>query len=201
MRIISRIFRICKPVQLVRNLARIRFYEAVKRPCCGNSSWHVHFIRRQLARIINATCSFCCCSWMNLERAESSLLRVESSLSTFCSRALFSCSNVTTCIKQLKSWYSHVNLNKKYYVLHTMSAHQHSDLCSQCLGSVTFWRIRIRTSDQGSVPLTNGSGSGFGSCSFDNDLQVSTKNKFYFKFFCLLLFEDAFTPFFKDKKS
>jgi hypothetical protein len=49
-------------------------------------------------------------------------------------------------------------------------------------------RIRIR----GSMPLTNGSGSG--SCFF-------FRHEPRQKFFCLLLFEGTFTSFFKDKKS
>ncbi len=48
----------------------------------------------------------------------------------------------------------------------------------------------------GSVPLTNGSGSGSGSCYFR---QTATKNVFP-KLLCLLLFEATFTSLFKDKK-
>jgi hypothetical protein len=33
------------------------------------------------------------------------------------------------------------------------------------------------------------------------DLQDANKKNFYKKFFCLILFEDRFTSFFKDKKS
>ncbi len=60
-------------------------------------------------------------------------------------------------------------------------------------------RIRIRES----VPLTNGSGSG--SCYFrpwpSRLPKKFRKNLFFPKFFCLLLFEDTFTSFFRDKKS
>ncbi len=60
-------------------------------------------------------------------------------------------------------------------------------------------RIRIR----GSMPLTNGSGSGFwsGSCYFrhwPSRPQPKNNNK---KFFCSLLLEGTFASFFEDKKS
>ncbi len=61
---------------------------------------------------------------------------------------------------------------------------------------ILMW-IRIRRS----MPLTNGSGSGFGSCYFrhlPSRRQQKTNKK---KFFCLLLFVGPFTSFFKDKKS
>ncbi len=48
--------------------------------------------------------------------------------------------------------------------------------------------------------LTNG--SGFGSCYFRHwPSRCQQKNKFFKKFFCLILFEGTFTSFFKDKKS
>ena len=54
--------------------------------------------------------------------------------------------------------------------------------------------IRIR----GSMPLTNGSGS----CYFRHrPSRCQQKTNFLFYFFCLLLFEDTFTSFFKDKMS
>jgi hypothetical protein len=53
--------------------------------------------------------------------------------------------------------------------------------------------IRIR----GSMPLTNGSGSFYFR---HGHSRGQTKNKFFLKFFCLLLFEGTFTLFFKDKK-
>ncbi len=63
--------------------------------------------------------------------------------------------------------------------------------------------IRIRIWIRGSMPLTNGSGSGFGSascfCYWPSRRQQKTNLKK--KFFCLLLFEGTFTSFFKDKKS
>jgi hypothetical protein len=65
--------------------------------------------------------------------------------------------------------------------------------------------IRIRRS----MPLTNGSGSGFGSGSwildpdsaiFVIDLQDASKKLiFLYNFFCFLHFEGTFTLFFKDK--
>ncbi len=58
-------------------------------------------------------------------------------------------------------------------------------------------RIRIR----GSVPLTNGSGSGFGPCNFRQRFSTwQLKTIFFYVFFCLLLFEATFTrtSFFKD---
>jgi hypothetical protein len=51
--------------------------------------------------------------------------------------------------------------------------------------------------------LYYGSGSGFGSCSF-HKYQLSRcqpKISVFSKFFCLLLNEGTFTPFFKDNKS
>ncbi len=53
-------------------------------------------------------------------------------------------------------------------------------------------RIWIR----GSIPLTNGSGSGcgYGSCYFFViDIQDANKKQFFLKVFCLLLFEGTFT--------
>ncbi len=59
-------------------------------------------------------------------------------------------------------------------------------------------RIRIR----GSGPLTNGSGSGCGSCYFRQwPSRHQQKTNLKLKFFCLLLFEGTFTSFFKDKRS
>ncbi len=52
-------------------------------------------------------------------------------------------------------------------------------------------RIRIN----GSVPLTNGSRSGSGSCYFRHSPSKTQM------FVCLLLFEGTYTSFFKDKKS
>ncbi len=57
--------------------------------------------------------------------------------------------------------------------------------------------IRIR----GSMPLTNGSGCGSGSCYFVIELQDAEKNKFFKIVFCLLLSESSFTSFSKIKKS
>ncbi len=62
--------------------------------------------------------------------------------------------------------------------------------------------IRIR----GSMPLTNGSGSGSdpdpGSCYFRHwPSRCQQKTNFLTQFFCLLLFEATFTSFFKDKMS
>ncbi len=53
-------------------------------------------------------------------------------------------------------------------------------------------RIQIR----GSIPLTNGSGSGCGSCYF-RQWSSRCQQK---KFFCLLLFDGTFRSFFKDNK-
>jgi hypothetical protein len=51
------------------------------------------------------------------------------------------------------------------------------------------------------MPLTNGSGSGFGSGHFLKDLLDANKKLILKIFFSLLLFEGTFTSFFKDKKS
>jgi hypothetical protein len=61
--------------------------------------------------------------------------------------------------------------------------------------------VRIRIRILGSVPFPNGSRSGFtsGSGSFFFR-QRPTKNIFFSKFFCLLLFEGTFTSVFKVKK-
>ena len=59
--------------------------------------------------------------------------------------------------------------------------------------------IRIRIWIRGSMPLTNGSGSGCGSFYFHHwpsRWQQKTNLK---KVFCILLFEGIFTSFFKDK--
>jgi hypothetical protein len=56
--------------------------------------------------------------------------------------------------------------------------------------------IRIR----GSMPLTNRSGFGSGSCSLPYVIGAN-KKLIEKKVFCLLLFEGIFTSFFKDKKS
>jgi hypothetical protein len=64
--------------------------------------------------------------------------------------------------------------------------------------------IRIRIWIRGSIPLTNGSGSGCGSGSFyfhHWPPRSQQKTNFFYKFFCILLFEGTFTSFFKDKKS
>ncbi len=63
--------------------------------------------------------------------------------------------------------------------------------------------VWIRIQIHGSMPLTNGSGSGFGSSYFRHwpSQDANKKNFFFFKFFCLLLFEGTLTSFFKDKKS
>ncbi len=63
--------------------------------------------------------------------------------------------------------------------------------------------IRIRIWIRGSMPLTNGSGCGSGSCYFFVIILSDANKKQYFlnKFFCLLLFEGTFASFFKDKKS
>ncbi len=59
-------------------------------------------------------------------------------------------------------------------------------------------RIWIRVS----MPLTNGSGCGSGSCYFRRWLSsCQQKTNFLFRFFCWLLFESTFTSFFKDIKS
>jgi hypothetical protein len=57
---------------------------------------------------------------------------------------------------------------------------------------------------RGSMPLTNGSGSGCGSgsCDFRHwPWKCQQKTNFFLKVFCLVLFEGTFTSFFKDKKS
>jgi hypothetical protein len=57
-------------------------------------------------------------------------------------------------------------------------------------------RIRIR----GSMPLTNGSGSGFRSFYFHHSpSRCQQKTNLKKKFFCTLLFIGTFTSFFKDK--
>ncbi len=64
--------------------------------------------------------------------------------------------------------------------------------------------VCIRILIRGSMPLTNGSGSGCGSGSsiFIIDLLDTNKKRFFFqKFFCIVLFEGTFTSFLKDKKS
>ncbi len=66
------------------------------------------------------------------------------------------------------------------------------------------WWIRIRI--RGSMPLTNGSGSRFGSGSrillFSAlTFKMPTKKLFKKKFFFILLFEGTFTSFSKGKKS
>ncbi len=59
--------------------------------------------------------------------------------------------------------------------------------------------IRILIWIRGSMPLTNGSGSG--SCYFRHrPSRCQQKTIFLFYFFCLLLFEGTFTFFFKVKK-
>ncbi len=73
---------------------------------------------------------------------------------------------------------------------------------SNCLAvlrihDILVW-IRIRI--HGSMPLTNGSGSG--SCYFHHwPSRRKQKTNFLKKVFCLLLFEGTFTSFFKDNKS
>jgi hypothetical protein len=50
--------------------------------------------------------------------------------------------------------------------------------------------------------LTNGSGSGSGSCYFLSlTFKTPTDKTIFCKVFCLLDFEGTFTSFFKDKKS
>jgi hypothetical protein len=51
------------------------------------------------------------------------------------------------------------------------------------------------------MPLTNGSGSGFGSGFSSLTLKMPSKTNFKKTFFSLLIFEGTFTSFFKDKKS
>jgi hypothetical protein len=59
-------------------------------------------------------------------------------------------------------------------------------------------RIRIR----GSMPLTNGSGCGSGSCYFHHYLQDANKKQTKkIMFFCLILFECTFTYFSKIKRT
>jgi hypothetical protein len=58
-----------------------------------------------------------------------------------------------------------------------------------CCGSMTFW-------------CASGSGSWIRILLFSSlTFKMTTKNKFFKKNFCLLLFEGTFTSFFKDKKS
>jgi hypothetical protein len=60
--------------------------------------------------------------------------------------------------------------------------------------------IRIRI--LGSMPLTNGFGSGSWSCYIRHwHSRCQQKTNFLTQFFCLLFFEVTFTSFFKDKKS
>ncbi len=83
-----------------------------------------------------------------------------------------------------------------------MSFKSQIHLVWQSLGPVfricdIFVWIRIRS--RGSIPLTNG--FGFGSCYFRHwPSRCQQKTNFLKKFCCLLLFEDTFTLFFKDKK-
>ncbi len=65
------------------------------------------------------------------------------------------------------------------------------------INDILVW-IRIWTWIRGSMPLTNGSGSSY-LCHWP--LRFQQKTNFLIKFFCLLLFEDTFTSFLKDKKS
>jgi hypothetical protein len=51
---------------------------------------------------------------------------------------------------------------------------------------------------RGSIPLTHRCGTGF--CKF-RQWPSRCQQKFFSKFFCLVLFEGTFTSFFKDKKS
>ncbi len=72
--------------------------------------------------------------------------------------------------------------------IHANPDPKHWLICKQCCGSMTFW-IRIR----GSVPLTNGSGSG-GLGIYVSD-QDDKPKKIFFAYlrFCSLLFEATFT--------
>ncbi len=77
--------------------------------------------------------------------------------------------------------------------------------------SLVLWQPKCQVTNQlidnacsclccGSVLVTNGSGSGLGSCYFRHwPSRCQQKNIFFSKFFCLLLFEGALTSFFKDK--
>jgi hypothetical protein len=61
--------------------------------------------------------------------------------------------------------------------------------------------IRIRIWIRGSMPLTNGSESGSGSCYFRHwPSRCQQKTNFLIFFCCFLLFKGTFTSFFKDKK-
>jgi hypothetical protein len=59
--------------------------------------------------------------------------------------------------------------------------------------------IRIRIWIRGSMPLTNGSGSG--SCYFVIDLKDAKKINFYYSFFLLISFLEYIYIIFNDKKS
>jgi hypothetical protein len=69
---------------------------------------------------------------------------------------------------------------------------------SQGSGSMTFWCGSGST--DGSMPLTNGTGFGSGSCYFRHWI-LRRQQKFLKKVFCLLLFKGTFTSFFKDDQS
>jgi hypothetical protein len=90
---------------------------------------------------------------------------------------------------------------KSSHLRDTSSAHELTNLAKTNMGFYAVFRIHdilvwIRIEIRGSMTLSNGSGSGFGSgsCYFRH-----WPNK-KFKFFCFLLFEDTFTSFFKDIK-
>jgi hypothetical protein len=70
----------------------------------------------------------------------------------------------------------------------------YGDLSLRMLDILVWIRIR------GSIPLSNGSGFGSGSCYFHHWPSRSQQKTILKKFFCILLFEGKFTSFLKDKK-
>ncbi len=88
---------------------------------------------------------------------------------------------------KFRFYHPHAFLNLKAFVYSLFRIHD-----------ILVWiRIRIHRS----MPLTNGSGCGSGTCYFRHWPSRGQQKTNLKKFFCLLLFEGTFTSFFKDKNS